>query len=31
MKCMHIGARRGIPTISEVRAFLKMYAPAWGP
>ena len=23
MKCMHIGARRGIPTISEVREFLK--------
>jgi len=31
MKCMHIGARRGIPTISEVRAFLKMHAPDWGP
>jgi sulfofructose kinase len=23
MKCMHIGARRGIPTIGEVREFLK--------
>jgi sugar/nucleoside kinase (ribokinase family) len=23
MKCMHIGARRGIPTIAEVREFLK--------
>src|SRR3989454_6268004 len=31
MKCMHIGARRGIPTLSEVRAFLKMHAPDWGP
>jgi len=23
MKCMHIGARRGIPTLAEVRAFLR--------
>jgi sugar/nucleoside kinase (ribokinase family) len=23
MKCMHLGARRGIPSISEVRRFLK--------
>lgn len=23
MKCMHIGARRGIPTLAEVREFLK--------
>ena len=23
MKCMHIGARRGIPTLPEVREFLK--------
>ena len=24
MKCMHIGARRGIPTMPEVREFLKL-------
>lgn len=24
MKCMHLGARRGIPTVSEVRDFLKI-------
>jgi sulfofructose kinase len=28
MKCTHIGARRGIPTLSQVRAFLKNAAPA---
>ena len=25
MKCMHIGARRGIPTLSEVKAFLRYH------
>jgi sugar/nucleoside kinase (ribokinase family) len=27
MKCMHIGARRGIPTLAEVREFLTQRSP----
>jgi ribokinase len=27
MKCMHIGARRGIPTLSDVRRFLENGGP----